>query len=67
MKRTIANSNSLGTLAHPNLPRALILEFCYGVSAYLRDTWRYLRFLLISAVDCYYIINKLIILVPAPH
>jgi hypothetical protein len=28
---------------------------------------RYLRFPLISAVDFYYVINKLIILVPGPH
>jgi hypothetical protein len=34
---------------------------------YLRGNWRYLRFSLISAVDFYYIINKLIILVPDPY
>jgi hypothetical protein len=34
---------------------------------YLRGIWRYLRFSLISAVDFYYVINKLIILVPGPH
>jgi hypothetical protein len=31
---------------------------------YLRGNWRYLRFSLISAVDFYYVINKLIMLVP---
>jgi hypothetical protein len=30
-------------------------------------TWRYLRFPLISAIDFYYVINKLIILVSGPH
>jgi hypothetical protein len=34
---------------------------------YFRGTWMYLSFPLISAVNFYYIINKLIILVPAPH
>jgi hypothetical protein len=34
---------------------------------YLRDTWRYIMFPLISAVDFYYVINKLIILIPNPH
>jgi hypothetical protein len=34
---------------------------------YLTGIWKYLRFSLISAVDFYYIINKLIILVPDPH
>jgi hypothetical protein len=34
---------------------------------YLRGTWSYLRSLLISAVDFYYVINKLIILVLDPH
>jgi hypothetical protein len=33
---------------------------------YLRGTWRYIKKNLISAVDFYYIINKLIILIPAP-
>jgi hypothetical protein len=32
---------------------------------YLRGIWRYLKFLLISVVDFYYVINKLIILVLA--
>jgi hypothetical protein len=41
-----------------------MLEFCYGVSGV---TERYLRSRLISAVDFYYVINKLIILVPDPH
>jgi hypothetical protein len=36
-------------------------EFCYGVSGIPE---MYLRFLLISTVDFYYIINKLIILIP---
>jgi hypothetical protein len=31
---------------------------------YLRGIWRYLRFLLISTIDFYYVINKLIILIP---
>jgi hypothetical protein len=39
-------------------------EFRYDVSGV---TKRYLRFYLISAVDFYYVINKLIILVPDPH
>jgi hypothetical protein len=39
-------------------------EFCYGVSVVSE---RYLRFSLISAIDFYYVINKLIILVPDPH
>jgi hypothetical protein len=39
-------------------------EFRYDVSGV---TERYLRFSLISAVDFYYVINKLIILVPDPH
>jgi hypothetical protein len=30
---------------------------------YLRGNWRYLRFSLISVIDFYYVINKLIILV----
>jgi tRNA A37 threonylcarbamoyladenosine biosynthesis protein TsaE len=30
-------------------------------------SWRYLRFSLISAVDFYYVINKLVILVSGPH
>jgi hypothetical protein len=34
---------------------------------YLRGTRRYLRFPLISAVDFYDIINKLILLVPGPY
>jgi hypothetical protein len=34
---------------------------------YLRDIWRYIRFLLISAINFYYVFNKLIILVPDPH
>jgi hypothetical protein len=34
---------------------------------YLRGTWRYLMFSLISAVNFYYDINKLIILIPGPH
>jgi hypothetical protein len=36
-------------------------EFCYDVSGVFEG---YLRFLLISAVNFYYIINKLIILIP---
>jgi hypothetical protein len=39
-------------------------EFYYGVS---RVSERYLRFSLISTVDFYYIINKLIILIPDPY
>jgi hypothetical protein len=38
--------------------------FCYGIS---KVTERYLRFSLISAVDFYYVINKLIILVHDQH
>jgi hypothetical protein len=34
---------------------------------YLRGTLRYIRSHLISAVDFYCVINKLIILVPEPH
>jgi hypothetical protein len=34
---------------------------------YLTGIRRYLRFSLISTVDFYYVINKLIILVPASH
>jgi hypothetical protein len=34
---------------------------------YLRGTWRNIRSSLISAANFYYIINKLIILVPDPH
>jgi hypothetical protein len=34
---------------------------------YLRGTWMYLMFFLISAVDFYYVIDKLIILVTNPH
>jgi hypothetical protein len=37
---------------------------CYGVSGVFE---RYLRFSLISIVDFYYVINKLIILVPDPY
>jgi hypothetical protein len=40
------------------------LEFCYDIS---EITGRYLRFLLISVVDFYYVINKIIILVLGPH
>jgi hypothetical protein len=39
-------------------------ELCYSVSEVLR---RYLRFSLILAVNFYYIINKLIILIYDPH
>jgi hypothetical protein len=39
-------------------------EFCYSVS---EVSERYLRFFLILAVDFYYVINKLIILVPDLH
>jgi hypothetical protein len=39
-------------------------ESCYDVSVVPE---RYLRFSLISAIDFYYVINKLIILVPDPH
>jgi hypothetical protein len=39
-------------------------EFCYGVS---RVPQRYLSFSLISAVNFYYVINKLIILIHVPH
>jgi hypothetical protein len=38
-----------------------LIEFCYGVSGW------YLRFSLISVIDFYYVINKLIILIPSPH
>jgi dolichyl-phosphate-mannose--protein O-mannosyl transferase len=41
-----------------------IYDFCYGVSE-VPD--KYLRFPLISTINFYYIINKLIILVPDPH
>jgi hypothetical protein len=34
---------------------------------YLRGNWRYLRSPLISAVDFYCVINKLIILVPGSY
>jgi hypothetical protein len=34
---------------------------------YLRGIWWYLRFSLILTVDFYYVINKLIILVPDSH
>jgi hypothetical protein len=34
---------------------------------YLRGTWRYLKFSLISVVDFYYVINKLIILILDAH
>jgi hypothetical protein len=34
---------------------------------YLGGTWRNLRFHLISVINFYYVINKLIILVPGPH
>jgi hypothetical protein len=34
---------------------------------YLRGNWRYIMFPLISAIDFYYIINKLIILVSGSH
>jgi hypothetical protein len=34
---------------------------------YLRGNWRYLIFLLISVINFYYVINKLIILVSGPH
>jgi hypothetical protein len=39
------------------------IVFCYGVFGYLGGNWRYLKFLLITIVNFYYIINKLIILV----
>jgi hypothetical protein len=39
-------------------------EFCYGVFSLTR---RYLSFTLISAINFYYVINKLIILVPVLH
>jgi hypothetical protein len=44
--------------------RPIYFEFCYGV---FRVPERYLRFPLISAVDFYYVINKLIILISDPH
>jgi hypothetical protein len=34
---------------------------------YLRCVWRNIMFLLISAINFYYVINKLIILVPNSH
>jgi hypothetical protein len=37
------------------------------ILGYLRGTWRYLRFPLISAIDFYHVINKLIILVSDSH
>jgi hypothetical protein len=40
------------------------MEFCYGVFSV---TEKYLKFSLISTVDFYYVIDKLIILVPDPH
>jgi hypothetical protein len=40
---------------------SILKEFCYGVSGV---TERYLRFSLILIIDFYYVINKLIILVP---
>jgi hypothetical protein len=49
------------------LVEAILIEFCYGIFGVLRGTWSYLRSLLISAIDFYYVINKLIILVLNPH
>jgi hypothetical protein len=42
----------------------MLEEFCYGVS---EVTERYIRLSLIIAVDFYYVINKIIILVSDPH
>jgi hypothetical protein len=39
-------------------------EFCYGISEVPE---RYIRFLLISVINFYYVINKLIILVHDSH
>jgi hypothetical protein len=47
--------------------RLLIFKFCYGVFEILRDICRNLRFSLILAVNFYYVINKLIILVTDPQ
>jgi hypothetical protein len=43
---------------------SLIKEFCYAIS---EVTYRHIRFSLISTVNFYYIINKLIILVSDLH
>jgi hypothetical protein len=49
------------------------LDFIFILSSatvflgYLGGTWRYLSFLLISVINFYYVISKLIILVPVPH
>jgi hypothetical protein len=55
--------------------RKMIIEFYYSVFEiperyflkYLRGNWRKLKFHLISAINFYYIINKLIILIPDLH
>jgi hypothetical protein len=40
------------------------IEFCYGVSGLIG---RYLKFFLISIINFYYVINKLIIMVSDQH
>jgi hypothetical protein len=57
-------SDVSGGMESSHVIRCYFVEFRYGVSGVPE---RYLRFLLISAVDFYYVINKLIILVPDPH
>jgi hypothetical protein len=42
-------------------------EFCYGVSGVPERYLEVPKFPLISAIDFYYVINKLIILVPDSH
>jgi hypothetical protein len=44
-----------------------VMSFAIVFMGYLRGIWRYLRFLLITAVDFYYVINKLIILLYDSH
>jgi hypothetical protein len=44
-----------------------VMSFAIVFLGYLRGTWRYLRFLLITIVDFYYVINKLIILLYDSH
>jgi hypothetical protein len=54
-------ANGSYSLVHPTKSSAMVFL------GYLRVICRYLRFSLISTVDFYYIINKLIILIPDPH
>jgi hypothetical protein len=59
--RIVCLNSSAGTM----LWCSFRVEFCYGVSRVLRRY--YLRFSLISTVNFYYVINKLIILILGLH